>query len=92
MCLSAFFDLFRKYGEKKLSENLESEIMQVILDEARDAYGYSRVIEISSATVDQQDEAIEKIKKWIDKYIHSNDDTGTVHNNNKNHNNHNNEL
>ena len=40
------------YPEKKLSENIEAEIMQVVLDEARGAYREEIVIELPSNTVE----------------------------------------
>lgn len=40
----------RGYTGKKLEENMDSEIMQVLLDEARDAYKEEIVIELRSET------------------------------------------
>ena len=42
----------RCYSEKKLSENMEAEIMQVILDEARESYKEEIVIELRSDTIE----------------------------------------
>ena len=42
----------RAYSEKKLSDNVEAEIMQVILDEAREAYREEIVIELPSNTIE----------------------------------------
>ena len=41
----------RCYSEKKLTENMEAEIMQVVLDEARESYKEEIVIELRSDTV-----------------------------------------
>ena len=44
-------ELRRCYSEKKLTENMEAEIMQVVLDEARESYKEEIVIELRSDTV-----------------------------------------
>ncbi len=36
--LNGAFLLYRGYSEKKIKENVECEIMQVVLDEAKDSY------------------------------------------------------
>ena len=46
----------RGYSEKKRGENLEAEIMQVVLDEARESYEEDIVQELPSNTVEEMDE------------------------------------
>ena len=45
----------RGYPEKKRSENMEAEIMQVILDEAREAYAKEIVHEVASNTIEDME-------------------------------------
>ena len=55
----------RGYSEKKLRENVEAEIMQVILDEAREAYRDEIVIELSSNTVEDMDANVSRTVEWL---------------------------
>jgi len=41
----------RGYSEKKLDENMDAEIMQVLLEEAREAYDEEIVVELQSDTL-----------------------------------------
>ena len=58
----------RGYTGKKLDENLQCEIFQTILDEARDSYEPSIVFELPSNTSDDMENNIEKITQWIEQY------------------------
>lgn len=55
----------RKYGAKKLEENMDAEIMQVLLDEAREAYDEEIVVELQSDTVEQLEQNVARIESWI---------------------------
>ncbi|KAF2484730.1 AAA domain-containing protein [Neohortaea acidophila] len=55
----------RGYGEKKLQENLDCEIMEVLLQEARDAYEEGVVVELKSEKTEDVDESVERIEQWI---------------------------
>lgn len=55
----------RGYGEKKLQENLDCEIMEVLLQEARDAYDEGVVVELKSEKTEDVDESVERIEQWI---------------------------
>uniref|UniRef100_A0A7S4B7M9 Adenylate kinase isoenzyme 6 homolog n=1 Tax=Chrysotila carterae TaxID=13221 RepID=A0A7S4B7M9_CHRCT len=59
----------RGYSEKKLAENVEAEIMQVILDEARGAYPEEAVVELASNTVEDLDSNVSRIVQWIENWI-----------------------
>lgn len=54
----------RGYELKKIQENNEAEIMQVILDEAREAYDEEIVVELRSETVDDIESNVERILQW----------------------------
>eukprot|EP00735_Rhodelphis_limneticus_P007206 TRINITY_DN19710_c0_g1::TRINITY_DN19710_c0_g1_i1::g.3325::m.3325 TRINITY_DN19710_c0_g1::TRINITY_DN19710_c0_g1_i1::g.3325 ORF type:complete len:178 (-),score=31.04,sp/Q54Y03/KAD6_DICDI/57.99/8e-66,AAA_18/PF13238.1/3.6e-31,AAA_17/PF13207.1/2.9e-17,AAA_28/PF13521.1/7e-05,AAA_28/PF13521.1/3.8e+03,AAA/PF00004.24/0.00019,AAA/PF00004.24/3.7e+03,SKI/PF01202.17/0.00046,AAA_33/PF13671.1/0.007,KaiC/PF06745.8/0.0014,KaiC/PF06745.8/5.5e+02,AAA_16/PF13191.1/0.00083,DUF2075/PF09848.4/0.0019,Cytidylate_kin2/PF1 len=56
----------RGYNEKKLSENLECEIMQVIVDQAKESYTREgAVVELPSNSVDDVESNLERICSWI---------------------------
>ena len=55
----------RDYPEAKLQENLDSEIMEVLLQEARDSYDEEIIVELTSNTSDDMESNIERIETWI---------------------------
>ena len=55
----------RGYSQKKLSENMEAEIMQVILDEARGAYREEIVVELVSNDREGLEANVECIVTWV---------------------------
>mmetsp|Transcript_45582 Transcript_45582/g.74282 ORF Transcript_45582/g.74282 Transcript_45582/m.74282 type:complete len:175 (-) Transcript_45582:165-689(-) len=55
----------RQYNAAKMNENIEAEIMQVVLDEARDSYGADKIMELQSNTVEQMEENAEIIESWV---------------------------
>ena len=50
----------RGYSEKKRTENIEAEIMNVVIDEARESYRPEIVLELSSNSVDEMDHNVER--------------------------------
>jgi adenylate kinase len=59
----------RGYGARKREQNMEAEIMQVILEEAREAYNPAIVYEVPSNTIEDMDSNIERVKLWLDQWI-----------------------
>ncbi|KAK4916883.1 factor activating pos9 [Elasticomyces elasticus] len=55
----------RGYGEKKLQENMDCEIMEVLLSEAREAYDENMVVELKSESTEDIDSNVERIEQWI---------------------------
>ncbi|KAL3957936.1 hypothetical protein ACCO45_008514 [Purpureocillium lilacinum] len=55
----------RNYAEAKLQENLDSEIMEVLLQEAREAYDEEVVIELTSNTSDEMESNLDRIEAWV---------------------------
>lgn len=55
----------RDYPEAKLQENLDSEIMEVLLQEARDSYDEEIVVELTSNNTDEIEANVERIEIWI---------------------------
>ncbi|XP_068740237.1 adenylate kinase isoenzyme 6-like [Montipora capricornis] len=58
----------RGYNGKKLSENVECEIMQTILEEARDSYRKEIVHELQSNSTDELENNLEQIEAWIQQW------------------------
>merc|ERR1712086_515711 len=54
----------RGYPEPKTQENVQCEIMQVILEEARESYKAEIIVELVSDNVDQLDQNAEQVAKW----------------------------
>lgn len=55
----------RGYEEKKLEENMDCEIMEVLLQEARDAYDEEIVVELRSEKTEDIDANVERIEQWV---------------------------
>ncbi|KAK8004397.1 hypothetical protein PG989_004116 [Apiospora arundinis] len=66
----------RKYPEAKLQENIDSEIMQVLLQEARDSYDEEMVVELQSNTSDEMDSNVDRIEQWVTQWRKDNAEEG----------------
>ena len=55
----------RGYTGKKLDENMDSEIMQVLLDEARESYKAEIVVELKSEGVEDVEKNVERVEEWV---------------------------
>lgn len=55
----------RQYSEQKLQENMDSEIMEVLLEEARDSYDEEIVVELTSNDADDIENNVERVETWI---------------------------
>jgi len=64
----------RGYNEKKRDENVQAEIMQVILDEARDGYAQEIVHEVESNSLEDMEQNIQRVKTWCTQWIEDNVD------------------
>ncbi|KAF2417994.1 P-loop containing nucleoside triphosphate hydrolase protein [Tothia fuscella] len=58
----------RNYSSKKLEENIDAEIMQVILEEAWESYDGEIVIEMQSDSLENIDENVERIQTWFEQW------------------------
>eukprot|EP00614_Pseudopedinella_elastica_P035172 CAMPEP_0172643048 /NCGR_PEP_ID=MMETSP1068-20121228/235028_1 /TAXON_ID=35684 /ORGANISM="Pseudopedinella elastica, Strain CCMP716" /LENGTH=183 /DNA_ID=CAMNT_0013456997 /DNA_START=16 /DNA_END=567 /DNA_ORIENTATION=- len=56
----------RGYSESKVRENVECEIMQVILDEARESYAEEIVHEVPSETLEHLECNADRVIQWIE--------------------------
>ncbi len=59
----------RGYNEKKRSENMEAEIMQIILDEAREGYANETVHEVPSNSIEEMEQNIQRVEAWCKQWI-----------------------
>ena len=55
----------RGYSAAKVDENLQCEIMQVCLDEAREAWDEQTVVELLSDTRQQMDDNVDRCQRWL---------------------------
>ncbi|KAJ1964068.1 factor activating pos9 [Dipsacomyces acuminosporus] len=62
----------RGYKQNKVAENVECEIMQVVLDEARESYKDEIIMELQSNTVEDMEENVEKIAAFVEQFRQSN--------------------
>ncbi|CAG7558658.1 unnamed protein product [Fusarium equiseti] len=58
----------RNYPDSKLQENLDSEIMEVLLQEAHEAFDEEIVIELTSNNADEMDTNVDRIVAWLDQW------------------------
>eukprot|EP00522_Entomoneis_paludosa_P006036 CAMPEP_0172440932 /NCGR_PEP_ID=MMETSP1065-20121228/1548_1 /TAXON_ID=265537 /ORGANISM="Amphiprora paludosa, Strain CCMP125" /LENGTH=199 /DNA_ID=CAMNT_0013190053 /DNA_START=147 /DNA_END=746 /DNA_ORIENTATION=+ len=65
----------RGYSDHKRSENMESEIMQVILEEAREAYDRNIVHEVRSNTVEEMEANVQRVEQWVAQWMQDNNVT-----------------
>lgn len=55
----------RGYSLKKIQENNESEIMQTVLDDAKDSYAEEIVVELRSNSTEDLESNVQRIVSWI---------------------------
>lgn len=65
----------RGYSEKKRSENMECEIMQVILEEAREAYAPEIVHQVQSNTLEDMESNVTRMEQWCKQWITDHDES-----------------
>ena len=59
----------RGYSAKKITENVECEIMQVVLQEAQESYAREIVQELPSETVEEMEANVERIQLWAQHWV-----------------------
>ncbi|CAG8437487.1 9766_t:CDS:10 [Scutellospora calospora] len=55
----------RGYSAKKITENIDSEIFQVILEEARESYSAGIVVELQSNNIEDMQSNVARIEEWV---------------------------
>ena len=68
----------RSYSEKKLQENLDCEIMEVLLQEAREAYDSEQIVELKSEKTGDVDANAERIEQWVQQWKKDHGSDGEV--------------
>jgi adenylate kinase len=58
----------RGYNSKKITENVQSEIMQVVTDEANESYKPEIIVELASNSVEDMETNANKIMEWVSKW------------------------
>lgn len=58
----------RGYGNKKLQDNVQCEIMHVIVEEARESYRKDIVHTAPSNTVDEMESNVDKLVEWVNNW------------------------
>ena len=58
----------RNYSQRKITENIECEIMQVLLEEARECYDLNIVHEVRSDNIDDLENNVEMIEQWVKQF------------------------
>ncbi|KAJ2827437.1 factor activating pos9 [Coemansia furcata] len=61
----------RGYKQNKIDENVECEIMQVVADDARESYKAEIIMELSSNTLDEMEDNVEKIAAFVSEFRRS---------------------
>lgn len=59
----------RNYKDNKIQENLDCEIMEVVLQDASEAYAPEIVITLASDSAEQMDENVERLEAWIARWV-----------------------
>lgn len=62
----------RNYPEAKLQENIDSEIMEVLSQEARESYDEEIVVELQSNTTEEMETNIERVEAWLKQWKEDN--------------------
>lgn len=68
----------RGYKGKKLEENMDSEIMQVLLEEARESYREEIVVELKSESTEDVDGNLDRLEKWVESWRENNKPGGAA--------------
>lgn len=56
----------------KLQENIDSEIMEVLLQEARDSYDEEIVVELKSDSTEELESNVERVQTWLKQWKEDN--------------------
>lgn len=60
------YEVLRGYPLKKIQENNESELMQVVLEDARESYVPEIVVELISETTEDLEGNVARILQWME--------------------------
>lgn len=66
----------RGYSDKKRSENMECEIMEIVSEAAKESYAAEIVHELQSNTVEELESNVERVLSWIEAWKANNNGDG----------------
>ena len=62
----------RGYAANKVQENVQCEIMQVVLQEAKESYAEEIVHQVSSDTIDDMESNVTRVAQWMEQWAADN--------------------
>lgn len=62
----------RGYEQHKVNENMECEIMQVVHEEAREAFAQDMVHAVPNNTIEDMDSNVQRVQQWLQAWLASN--------------------
>ncbi|KAJ3072814.1 hypothetical protein HDU98_002838 [Podochytrium sp. JEL0797] len=62
----------RGYNEKKITENIDCEIMDIVKQEAAESYDEDVVVELQSNSLEDMEENVQRIETWIGNWRENN--------------------
>lgn len=65
--------IFRGYPLKKIQENNAAEIMEIVLNEARESYAPEIVVELRSEETEDLEANVTRMVEWIRDWINNNE-------------------
>ncbi|CEI85987.1 hypothetical protein RMCBS344292_00435 [Rhizopus microsporus] len=65
-------NLYDRMVKRKIDENMECEIMQVVLETAHESYAPEIVVELPSNSVDDMESNVERVKLWLEAWKKNN--------------------
>ncbi|KAL8996768.1 MAG: hypothetical protein Q9169_003791 [Polycauliona sp. 2 TL-2023] len=69
----------RNYPDQKLQENMDAEIMEVLLNEAREAFDPELVVELQSNTSEDMESNASRVETWIEQWTQNRCNEATPH-------------
>lgn len=66
----------RGYGSKKVEENMDAEIMEVVLEEAREGFETEIVVELKSNGIEELEANVERLVGWFEQWKKDNASDG----------------
>lgn len=70
---------YRGYTGSKLSNNIECEIFQVLLEEAKDSYHEDIVVALRSDSIDDMDNNVSDLTNWVASWCNNSVQSDNMH-------------
>jgi len=62
----------RGYNDLKRQENMECEIMQIVLEQARESYNNDIIYELNSNNMEELNSNVDRIEVWYNNWLQQN--------------------